>query len=201
MRFVRFGTTAMVICSFFLSTESHSQTNPDQGLTPYAIWEGGKIDQLDMVNGTLFSRIPLIDYPQRGALKLSFSMISNNLGWYGLNGTWAPGSGAATFYTIEDNAVSGGILGNCRNGFSFSVATADGTKHQGGIVSGTLPEGVNICSQVNTVVAETWDGSGLRVVARWPNNQDTIVDRDGVTHYPGGYLREDSNGNLITLNS
>src|SRR5258708_21557763 len=137
MRFVRFGTTAMVICSFFLSTESHAQTNPDQGLTPYAIWEGGKIDQLDMVNSTLFSRIPLIDYPQRGALKLSFSMISYNLGWYGLNGTWAPGTwevGVAGAKTIEDNAVSGGILGNCRNGFSFSVVTADGTKHQGGIV-------------------------------------------------------------------
>src|SRR5258708_12011775 len=154
-----------------------------------------------MVNSTLFSRIPLIDYPQGGALKLSFRMISYNLGWYGLNGTWAPGTwevGVAGVKTIEDNAVSGGILGNCRNGFSFSVATADGTKHQGGIVSGTLPEGVNLCSQVNTVVAETWDGSGLRVVATWPGNQvGNIVDRDGVTHHPGDLMREDSSGNLI----
>ena len=86
MRFSRLVLCLILTSSFILLTSSfvlaQAQTNPDAGLAPYATWEGGQIDRLNMENGSLFLKIPLVNYPQRGALKLSFSMISNNTGWY-----------------------------------------------------------------------------------------------------------------------
>src|SRR5713226_85646 len=48
------------------------------GFTPYQSFHGGDIDSINVTNGNLIIRIPLISYPQRGGkLSLSFSVIMN----------------------------------------------------------------------------------------------------------------------------
>ncbi len=51
-------------------------------MLPFQSLEGGDLDNISMEDGHLFLRIPLISYPQRGgAMKLSYSLMSNNYGW------------------------------------------------------------------------------------------------------------------------
>lgn len=50
---------------------------------PFEDLHGDNIDRISMSTGNLYVHIPLVDYPQRGGkLKLSFSLQSNNKGWY-----------------------------------------------------------------------------------------------------------------------
>ncbi len=47
------------------------------GANPYKSYSGGDIDHIQMQNGSLYLRIPLLSYPQLGKLKLSFSLLAN----------------------------------------------------------------------------------------------------------------------------
>lgn len=54
-----------------------------QGLSPYAVYKAGGIDNVNPANGNLFLDIPLISFPQRGnALRLAFHIYSNDKQWY-----------------------------------------------------------------------------------------------------------------------
>lgn len=51
----------------------------EQGIKPYGSYEGGDIDSVSMVNGSLTLHMPLISYPQRGGkLRVGFSLIYAN---------------------------------------------------------------------------------------------------------------------------
>lgn len=50
----------------------------EQGLKPYGSFHGGDIDSISMVNLKPNIHIPLVSYPQRGNLNLSFSIIYQN---------------------------------------------------------------------------------------------------------------------------
>ncbi|HSY91514.1 MAG TPA: RHS repeat-associated core domain-containing protein [Candidatus Binatus sp.] len=56
--------------------------NEQQGLTFYGSYEGGNVDTVNVKNGKVTLHIPLVSYPQRGNLKLSFSLVENNIGYY-----------------------------------------------------------------------------------------------------------------------
>ena len=51
---------------------------PEVGASPYKSYSGGDIDHIQMQNGSLYLRIPLLSYPQLGKLKLSFSLLANS---------------------------------------------------------------------------------------------------------------------------
>jgi len=58
----------------------YSQQDPTlvTGLVPYQSYHGGKIDSINLSNGSLTFQIPLIDYPQVGGkLKLAFGFVWN----------------------------------------------------------------------------------------------------------------------------
>lgn len=60
---------------------ANGQTTPDvmEGLTPYQSFQGGNFDSINLSNGNVLLRIPLIDYPQRGGiLKLGFTFVDNS---------------------------------------------------------------------------------------------------------------------------
>src|SRR6267143_3775123 len=60
-----------------------AQTAPDleTGFNPYGSYHGGNIDSVNLANGALSLHIPFLSYPQRGALKLSFSLRYDGKAW------------------------------------------------------------------------------------------------------------------------
>jgi RHS repeat-associated protein len=76
----------LLVCSLpflFFAAASPAQDLPDvaQGLTPYVAYHGGQLDQVNTLNGSLTVRIPLVSYPQRGSLALSYSVLFNSFGF------------------------------------------------------------------------------------------------------------------------
>src|SRR5277367_3627051 len=67
-----------------ISLPAQSQTMPDLtsvdqlGAEPYSALHGGDIDSVGLQNGTLSLHVPILSYPQRGSLKLSFDLMYNN---------------------------------------------------------------------------------------------------------------------------
>lgn len=66
-----------------LSARSGAQDLPDiaSGLQPYVAYHGGELDQVNTENGGLTIRIPLVSYPQKGSLSLSYSVVFNSFGF------------------------------------------------------------------------------------------------------------------------
>lgn len=57
---------------------AHSQISLETGLTPFATYQVGGIDPIDIGSGGLHVHILLVSYPQRGnSLYLSFSITGN----------------------------------------------------------------------------------------------------------------------------
>jgi hypothetical protein len=82
--------------STLLYAQNAQEPGTAQGLSPYAIYKAGNIDNINPANGNLFLQIPLLSYPQLGsALRLSFNIYYNDKQWYvsGLNTTINPNSG------------------------------------------------------------------------------------------------------------
>jgi hypothetical protein len=81
--FLRFAIFAIITCG--VARTATSQTLPnitagDQlGEVPYETYHGGDIDAVSLTNGGLSLHIPLLSYPQRGALHASFSLRYNNM--------------------------------------------------------------------------------------------------------------------------
>jgi YD repeat-containing protein len=82
-RFVRFSSIVCICLCAFTASSLSSQDLPDvaQGLQPYVAYHGGELDQVNTYNGGLTVRIPLVSYPQRGSLSLSYSIVFNSFGF------------------------------------------------------------------------------------------------------------------------
>ena len=67
----------------FLLVSARAQNNVDeaQGLRPYDSFHGGDLDSVSLTNGALALHIPLLSYPQRGNLDLSFSIVFSSKQW------------------------------------------------------------------------------------------------------------------------
>src|SRR5215467_14658096 len=63
------------------SAFAQSNPNEDQGLKPYDSWHGGDLDSVSLTNGGLNIHIPLVSFPQRGNLDLSFFVRYSNKQW------------------------------------------------------------------------------------------------------------------------
>lgn len=180
----------------------------EQGLKPFGGYQQGNIDTVNLANGNVTIRIPLVSYAQRGGkLNLGFSVIANNKGWFvyntGTNFNWRyqanpalpPGGPVKVTSPTEDHDLQ--ILSKLltvtdfsgSNYFmhTYSVLTPDGGSHE--IVS-TDGEGL----LVNT--GESIDASGFR----FEKGTNTVVDASGVrTSISGGNSTlTDPNGNQIT---
>jgi RHS repeat-associated protein len=74
---------ALFVALYLPSQSSHCQVpaTPDVGDNPYRSYSGGNLDHIQMQNGSLYLRIPLLSYPQKGKLNLSFSILANGSQW------------------------------------------------------------------------------------------------------------------------
>ncbi len=96
-RFALAVSQALLLCS---SSVLFCQVTPDtaQGITPYAEYVPGDIDNVNPVNGNLFLKIPLLSYPQRGGkLKLDYYIYYNDKQWQIGNLTVKPQAGVTTY--------------------------------------------------------------------------------------------------------
>lgn len=71
----------VVMLAVGILAEAQTNVNEEQGLKPYDSWHGGDLDSISMTNGALTLHIPLVSYPQRGNLDLSFTAYSNTKQW------------------------------------------------------------------------------------------------------------------------
>ena len=68
-----------------ISKTSIAQVTADiaQGQSPYGVYQVGNIDSVNVVNGNLSLRIPLLNYPEVGQdLRMDFHIYSNDKQWY-----------------------------------------------------------------------------------------------------------------------
>jgi len=72
MKTRRLLAAVAVILSTGISLLGQDSPNMEQGIKPYGSYHGGDLDSVNLLNGNLTLHIPLISYPQRGDLKISF---------------------------------------------------------------------------------------------------------------------------------
>ena len=61
---------------------AQTNVNEEQGMKPFDSFHGGDLDSISMTNGGLVLHIPLVSFPQRGNLDLSFSVYASSKSWY-----------------------------------------------------------------------------------------------------------------------
>ena len=201
---------AFIAFSFFGAPLWAQGNNADValGLTPYQSFHGGDIDAVNLTNGNLFVKIPLISYPQRGGkLNLGFSFVANGkdaqikqicppkLACYYY---WSVGPAAnALLGIVQDQfaqqletwvPASNGIPGY----YVFGVEAADSSTHPMVIAT--------------TGTYRSTDGTSYLVNETQQSLSTTVLDRHGISYlsyYPAssGVIREDSNGNQISGSS
>src|SRR5258707_1977480 len=61
---------------------AQTNVNEEQGMKPFDSYHGGDLDSISMTSGGLALHIPLVSFPQRGNLDLSFAVYATSKGWY-----------------------------------------------------------------------------------------------------------------------
>jgi RHS repeat-associated protein len=64
------------------SAFAQTNVNEEQGMGPFGSYHGGDLDSISMTGGGLSLHIPLVSFPQRGNLDLSFAVYATSKGWY-----------------------------------------------------------------------------------------------------------------------
>jgi hypothetical protein len=110
MRLVLCYLCALSVSLVVFTVATHAQANPniDQGFHPYGSYEGGSVDTVSLSNGALNIQIPVVSYPQRGDLHLSFSLRYGSKAW-----SVAHNSGNLASWTMP-NQLGPVLLGTSR---------------------------------------------------------------------------------------
>lgn len=202
MKLWKLWITSSIIA--FSGIVAFSQAANEQGFKPYGSYTGGEIDQVNISNGHLELRIPLLSYPQRGGrLKLSFLALFHNPVWNERTETvpttnvvdhfWEWDSPPGVIFlneqappTIDQILVKGGTSPSDPPFYAYALVMPDRSERPLGNVSGTV---------YNTI-----DATGMK----WDSGSQTVTFSDG-TRYSGVSgstpVLEDSNGNQITFGS
>jgi RHS repeat-associated protein len=179
-----------------------------QGIKPYGAYHGGDIDVVSFDNGKLDLHIPLLSYPQRGKLQMSFTVRYNNPG-YSLYQTCilknpCTYSVLSNFTTpqlpwgvsvVPDfsalSLIPTSIYNNVTKGYPL-LYLPDGSSHTTGNLTGTSSYRATDASgwMVNSSATDFYPG--------------TVIAPDGTQYLfnTKSYLssEEDTNGNEITTN-
>jgi len=169
----------------------------EQGIKPYGSYDGGDIDSISMVNGSLTLNIPIISYPQRGGkLHMGFKLVYANT-------------------ILQPYAACNPVTHTCNNaGYQVNHRLQSSDQPPVSVVpdfeplyapsSGpTAPATVtNFDGAVHTMMGTTGqnlisiDATGYSFLG----TVGTIIDRQGTRYSNSTGTVEDVNGNLITQN-
>jgi RHS repeat-associated protein len=218
--------TAVFLCVTFVTSASAQGPAPDEqlGLAPYQSYHGGDIDNVNLSNGNLNIRIPLLSYPQRGGvLKENFSIVDNQKQykvkllcppqvectkyWFGSVGS--AGAGIADDQSLGAGATMVTVNHGSSNSYYYfaTIASPDGASHQTGQTAGSF--GVGQQGWTNSTY-ESLDGTDIHFSFSTTAPQYTIIDSAGITYYPSldgptyngaPVWKKDTNGNIITKTS
>lgn len=186
----------LVLCAASAYCQNNDDPTMDVGFKPYGSYHGGDIDSVNLSNGFLNLHIPLVEYPQRGALNYSAQIIYNNhRGWSVIpdcinentcHPVWAWKGGGVTLDTDSPDFFTAGPGPYVKSSkfIVYTGTTADGASHQMAIT----PAGS----------AESIDGSGL-----WQNGS-VFGASGGIARNKSGMVNdginlEDSNGNILSF--
>src|SRR4029077_6515885 len=216
----------MCFLSLMLATTfpvfAQNNPNEDQGLKPFDSWHGGDLDSISMTNGGLVLHIPLVSFPQRGNLDLSFMVRFSSKQWYVKpakydaqghlisSAVWQPmaNSGTQIVSSVDWWMQSTHVLDSPGYDWSRGVTSPDGNTHQFGSDNsgGTSP----------TYPMRSLDASGLLhpdintlILPNGTRYSDPNLTESTNTGPPPSNFKEgvqpstitDANGNQITLNS
>ncbi len=73
--------TGLLLILLVAHSNAQIAATAEIGANPYKSYSGGNLDHIQMQNGKLYMDIPLLAYPQRGKLALSFSLLANSSSW------------------------------------------------------------------------------------------------------------------------
>jgi RHS repeat-associated protein len=189
---------------------AQKEINLENGLDPYGSYQHGNVDSVSMINGNVNVHIPFKSFPQRGKVRLDFSLVWNAKNWSivqtshsgGVIGYWNYADGTrvagmqlvkeqSLYYNFSTTTLSNGI--GSQTVTLYGATTPDGSYHAYGQLS----------SWWNFVPAI--DGSGITpsLVGATSVQPTGAYDREGIKYIwaPNAYLRpetEDSNGNKIS---
>jgi RHS repeat-associated protein len=193
---------------------AQTNVNEEQGMKLYDSWHGGDLDSISMTNGGLVLHIPLVSFPQRGNLDLSYFITHSTKQWsikpakYDAQGhlitpaKWVfrlPGNStimgariaSSLDWTIQGSTSFDPISGQSSS--SSSISAPDGSLHQlGTLVGGSGCAGIPILRAL--------DATGL-LFSNCANlitpNGNTFAWQSGASGTTGTVT--DANGNKISV--
>jgi hypothetical protein len=190
---IPFAGTLLVLSPALGQTPPPTTAADQLGMQPYQTYAGGEVDYVSLANGNLSIDFPMLNYRQRGKVRLDFHLYYSQE-WqhfyvqYETNpdGTtssfrfWGPPpSGLPTPNSVlvdtAQRVTMGGYQGCVQQGnqnwcsSNFAVYETDGTKHPLGNLgtqSLVCPSGSNNCGEQYSGPWESIDGSGWHVNAQ-----------------------------------
>jgi RHS repeat-associated protein len=184
------------------SARAQDDPNFESGFRAFASYHGGNIDQINLFNGGLLVDIPLISYPQKGKLKLSYTLHYQNQGDYS-NEIWGQTQGGTRYHYWKDWDNTGRLK------HSFAVnqdgyPTGKGSETRLDTNTYLLSDQVIVNGSGHTIAPTSHDGSAWETVdatgirGNISGGLLTFVDSDGISY---GNTIQDPNGNQIALSS
>src|SRR5579864_3044335 len=178
----------------------------EQGLKPFGSFQGGDIDNVNLLNGYVNLHIPLVSYPQRGG-KLHLDLYLNFAAqmFLTVRDTCESGTNDCYYFTYTKDGIGVGndfqffLSRNCTAPASTSTVNGpDGSTHLIGGWSTLSSDGTGYGAPHNTTNPVQGCGAG--------GYTDSVTDRNGIKKtfgYTGSQCfswYEDSNGNKISQN-
>ena len=175
---------------FLMAVPSLAQESDDlqQGIKAYGTYRGGDIDSVSMTSGSLNVKIPLVSYPQRGKLRLGYSLLYNGNKNYRSKTTCVLDS--CTQYWIR--LSSGSVAAVSDDGFTTKTTHIQENPSQGFNINALVsPDGANhTMATLSSGSSEAVDATGIS------SNMNGILAADGVKYGQSSML-EDPNGNQL----
>lgn len=188
-------STLLVILA--ICPAAFGQTDPtlEAGIIPFRSYSPGQFDKVDTLNGNVVIHIPLVSFPQRGGVGLSFSLIANSSNGWTIKTTCAKGGVSCTTTNgrpwgslgprlIEDHyaaplvGVTSVISGYAYTTADVIVKDATGATH---------PMGFDAS---NPAYVRSTDGSGYMFVPANPSLYDQpTASSDGILYTSDGIER------------
>lgn len=103
-----------IVLIFAGIADAQTAATPEIGANPYKSYSGGDFDHIQMQNGSLYLRIPLLSFPQKGKLSLSFSLLGNGPSYKEVAACDPLGDCSYTYENVAPGACGGftGELGS-----------------------------------------------------------------------------------------
>jgi YD repeat-containing protein len=195
--FVIFGLFVSVGAGCALAQDPDDTQN---GIKAYGTYRGGDIDSVSMTNGNLVLHIPLLSYPQRGKVHLSYSLIYSHKIDSRQKTICTPDNGCNPYIELY-TVIPPDVHVAQDQGFSLQdVASQNGSYT---IYSLLAPDGASHpLAPTNGTNYESLDATGLQ--AYLPTSGTTYVTDAEGTRYSTtttGSTQEDTNGNQVTETS